>query len=469
MMHVSETEHIKSFKESVLRLLFTRYRMLIGGIEDPNMVAWIETFIVSALTIGLSWLINSNDILFLQHDFPWIVLAPLFLALRHGFMFGFVSALFFIGLTVLMWRMGLGTKHDFSTTSMLGLLIVTVLAGEFSDFWQRRLGRVEVESAQRDRRMAEFTRSYHLLTVSHDQLVERLAGSSVSLRQTIANMRQEMLDTEYGNEPLSSEAKRILALFRRYGAVQSASLHRVVEGQLEVQSLGRLGAVSENMQSLRDSDIIRESLVAKEMISVLAEDNGAPRYVDGNILAVVPVGDLSGKLWAMLVIYRIPFLKFTEDNLSLIAVMASYLGDLLSELALEMQSEQENRIDFHTEIKLAVRYARLYGMSGKLVTVELPKGQSEYFSTLLSFKRSLDKVSVRVNQDGDEVALWLMPFSDDFAVVGFQARINVWAKEVLPSDLGAELVKFHTFNINGQHSVDFIMEQAAHACNLADS
>jgi len=468
MKNISETESIKSFKDSFLSFLAIPYRRIVGEMEDPSLVAWIETFIVSALMIIFSWLVNSDDILFLHQDFPWFVLAPMFLALRHGFMFGFVSALMFIGWTALIWRMGGTVDHDFSPTVILGLLLVTSLAGEFSDFWQRRLGKVEVESSQRDRRMEEFTRSYHLLRVSHDQLVERLAGSSVSLRQTMSNMRQEMLDTEYGSEPLDGEAERILALFRRYGAVQSASLHRVQNGELE-QTLGRLGAVPDDMERLSQSDIVRESLETKEMITVLAEENGAPRYVDGDILAVVPVGDLSGKLWAVLVIYRIPFLKFTEDNLSLIAVMASYLGDLLSELHLEMKSPQDNQEDFFTEVKLAVRYARLYGMHAKLVTIELPKGYPEAFETLLSFRRSLDKSLPRENRDGVDIALWLMPFSDDFAVAGFQARINVWAKTIFSADLGDELVKFHTFDINGDHSVEVIMEQVTHACNLSNS
>lgn len=468
-MNTSETKTIKSFKDSVLSVVTTPYHKIIGEIEDPNLVAWIETFIVSVLMAGLSWLLNPDNILFLEQDFPWFILAPVFLALRHGFMFGFVSALFFVALTQLIWRMGWVVEHDFSTTVILGLLIVTSLAGEFSDFWQRRLGKVEVESEQRDRRMKEFTRSYHLLRASHDQLIEKLAGASVSLRQTIANMRQEMLDTEYGNEPLEAEAERILALFRRYGAVQSASLHRVIDGQLEVQSLGRLGAVPEGLDILDRSEIVRESLETKEMISVLSEESGAPRYVDGNILAVVPAGDLSGKLWAVLVIYRIPFLKFTEDNLSLIAVMASYLGDLLSELTLELKGDRDHLVDFYTEVKLSVRYARLYGMRAKLLSIELPPGYPDAFETLFSLRRSLDKSLPRVNRDGAQVALWLMPFSDDFTAAGFQARINIWAKEFFPAGLGNELVKFHTFDINGNDSADRIMEQMTDACNLADS
>lgn len=462
-------EPTKGFKDRASRFFAIPYRRLIEEIENPNVVGWIETFVVSACIIGFSWLINPNDILFLKQDFPWFILAPMFLALRHGFMFGFVSALLFIGLTVLIWRMGWIEGYDFSTTVLLGLLISTSLAGEFSDFWQRRLGKVEVENEQRNRRLQEFTRSYHLLRVSYDQVVERMAGSEVSLRQTFVNMRQEIVGSGRDSDPLVVEAERILALFRRFAAVQAASLHRVNGEGVEVQALGRLGAVPEDVTRLSDSGIVSESLQTQRMITVLAEENGAPRYVDGNILAVAPIGDLSGKLWAMLVIYRIPFLKFTEDNLSLIALMASYLGDLLSELQLEMRDERAHELDFYEELKLSVRYARLYGVSAKLVTITLPKGYPEMFEKLLSLRRSLDKTSSRYTQDGAPVALWLMPFSDDFAVAGFQARINIWAKEVFPDDLGGELVTFHTFDINGKDGVDVIMGQVIDACSLADS
>lgn len=466
-MSMSEVENVKSKKASLFSILATPYRKLLGEIEDPSLVAWTETFIVSGFIIVFSWLVNPDDMLFLQQDFPWILMAPLFLALRHGFMFGFVSALVFIALAVLMWRMGWVAEEDFSTSVILGMLMVTSLAGEFSDFWQRRLARVEIEDAQRNRRVEEFTRSYHLLRVSHDQLVERLAGSSVSLRQAIASMRQEMLNVE--SDPLLTEAERVLALFRRYGAVQSASLHLVKNSELDVQALGRLGAVPEGMNVLSQSEIVREALLNNEMITVLAEENGSPRYVDGNILAVVPVSDLSGKIWAMLVIYRIPFLRFTEDNLSLIAVMASYLGDLLSELNVKLQSEESIRLDFHTELKRSIRYARLYGIHAKLVSIQLPKGHPEAFEMLLSLCRSLDKTSTRLNQEGESVALWLMPFSDEFAVAGFQARINLWFKEAFPEVVDSELVQFHAFDINGNNNIDVVMEQVEYACHLSDS
>ncbi|MDX8389570.1 MAG: PelD GGDEF domain-containing protein [Mariprofundaceae bacterium] len=439
-------------------------RRFFSVVEEPNRVGWIETLFVSLLALAIAWFASPSDPLLLQKSFPWLLFAPLFLALRHGFAFGFTSALFFLVVAIVVWRLQVHEDNVFPSTTMLGFLIATVLAGEFSDHWRRRIGRVEIESEQRNRRMEEFTRSYHLLRVSHDQLVERLAGSSVSLRQAIVSIRDEMLGTREGADPLAEEAERVLALFRRYGAVQSASLHTIENGKLDAEPLGQLGAALQDFDTLHASDIINTSLLTGEMVSVLAAENGSPRYVDGNILAVAPISDYEGNARALLVIYRIPFLKFTKDNLSLIAVMGSYLGDLLLELEKERQGEEGVIADFHDELKQAIRYKRLYGISAKLVTIELPDRSK--FEELLSFRRSLDKTFPRINEDGHPVALWLMPFCDDLAVAGFQARINIWARKVLPSELSGEPVTFHVFDLSGNQSANTLMNQVNNACNL---
>jgi len=452
------------FSRGILQPLF---RTGSSGGEDSNQAGWIETFAVTFLATALAGLVHPDDPFLLKEAFPWLLIAPLFLALRHGFSFGFTSALFIIAMIIVAWRFDLAGVDDFPATIVLGSLVVTMLAGEFSDLWQRRLGKMEIESEHRDRRMEEFTRSYHLLKVSHDQLVEQLAGSSVSLRQAIAAVREEMLEVSEGSDPLAAEAETILALFRRYGSVQSASLHRVTKDQLDIQPLARLGAVPEDVDALQKSSIVAESLHSGEMISVLAAENGSPRYVDGNILAVAPIRDLSGDTRAALVIYRIPFLKFNDDNLSLIAVMASYLGDLLHEMENERKSDAGTRVDFLAELTRSIEYARRFRMNARLVTIEL--ASNEGLEDLLGLRRSLDKVWVRYTRAGKPLLLWLMPFTDDYGVAGYQARITLWAQQRFASEFGENFVNFNVFPVTGSHNVATILDKVSHACDLVDS
>jgi len=451
-------------KRTLNRIRLMRQRVA-GSSEFSGRAGWIETFTVSLVTIAVAWLVRPEDPFLIRADFPWLLVASLFLSLRHGFAFGFSSALFFIAAMVISWRYGWIELEQFPSTLVLGSLVVTMLGGEFSDLWQRRLGRIEIESGQRDRRMEEFTRSYHLLKVSHDQLVEQLAGSSVSMRQAIAGLREEMAGAEQGSDPLEAEAETILALFRRYGAVQSASLHRVVEGKPDIHPLGRLGAVPEDVEALRKSVMIAECLQHGEMVTVLASENGSPRYVDGNILAVVPIYDQSGYIRGLLVIYRIPFLKFTRENLGLIAVMGGYLGDLLTDLEQSLKSPNEIRDDFLSELNRTIKYVDRFGINAKLLAIEVE--QPDTLNDLISQRRSLDRIWTCRNRTGKEIVLWLMPFTDDYGLAGFQARINLWARTRDESGDENNLIHPHIFPLTGKQDVDEVMTRVGDACDIA--
>ncbi|RME52375.1 MAG: hypothetical protein D6790_18695 [Caldilineae bacterium] len=442
------------------------HRVALEGSDPPQEVAWLETFAISLLAAAAAWLISPHDPFFVQAEFPWLVLPSLFLALRHGFAFGFVGALLYLALMVAGWRYGVAGLEHFPSSLALGMLVSCMLAGEFSDLWRRRLGKMALENDQRERRMEEFTRSYHLLKVSHDQLVEHLAGASVSLRQAMAAIRNEMMERDRDGDPLELEAENILALFRRYGAVQAASLHRVGKTGLDSEPLARLGAVPEGLASLETSRIVAESLDTGEMMSVLEAENGSPRYVDGNILAVTPIRDLSGRNHAALIIYRIPFLKFTRENLSLIAVMGSYLGDLLHELEHRLQPEAEARQEFLAELRRNIHFARKFALHSHLVSMELAEASA--VEELIRQRRSLDKVWLRRNRQGRPVLLWLMPFTDSYGVAGFQARIQVWAQQRFASEFSDDLLRIRVFPISGRHGAATVMEKLVHACDLAE-
>ena len=59
----------------------------------------------------------------------------------------------------------------------VGLLIVGMVAGEFSDLWKRRLQGLETEQEQLRRRFDGFARTYQALRLSHDLLESRVAGA----------------------------------------------------------------------------------------------------------------------------------------------------------------------------------------------------------------------------------------------------------------------------------------------------
>jgi len=428
---------------------------------------WIESLIIMAASLGAAALLHPEDPFMFHGDFLWLMLAPLFLALRHGFAAGFFVQLMILTLVTAGWRLSVPGVEQFPTTILLGITLVVMLAGEFSDYWQRRLLRDQIAAEHWDYRMQEFTRSYHLLKVSHDQMVEQLAGSTVSLRQAMSGVRHEMLKDKPSEQEdlLAAHAEAVLGLFRRYGTVQSGALYRVVNHQVVVQPLASAGTVPE--QSPVDSLIVREALEKAEMISVLSTDSGSPRYVDGDILAVVPIQDMTGFIHAVLIVFRIPFLRFNNETLSLIAVMGASIGDLLHETGVEQQSETEAGVVFQHELKRSIRYARHHGVEAHVVSLEMHENLS--LNGLLAQRRSLDTVWLRRHRDGHPIVLWLMPFTDAFAVAGFQARMNVWGSQQHAVEAGDDAqLTFHLFSVAGKGDADALMDEIASVCGLSD-
>src|SRR6185436_68218 len=98
---------------------------------------WLECLAITALPPLAGIWLRPADPLFTGAAFPWPVLAPLLLGLRHGFALGLSSGLL-LGLMLLAChRLALTAAPP--GTLALGLLLVGLLAGEFADSWERRL------------------------------------------------------------------------------------------------------------------------------------------------------------------------------------------------------------------------------------------------------------------------------------------------------------------------------------------
>jgi hypothetical protein len=217
------------------------YQPSLAGAQRP-WVAWCETLILTAVALGLGALARPADPLFAQAQFPWPLLGPLLAALRYGFAHGLVSGLL-VGLGTQGWLAVAGTGElDTPLLPIVGLLCCALIAGEFRDAWQRRLTRLQRVAEYSEARLGEFTRAYHLLRLSHDQLEQRLAGTSHSLREALFDLRRNLgprLRHDCGVDPCGGLGDEVLAMFAEYGALATVALHAI-----DSDSNGpRLGAV----------------------------------------------------------------------------------------------------------------------------------------------------------------------------------------------------------------------------------
>ena len=381
--------------------------------------AWLETLLIVSIFLLAGFWIDQNDPFFLRAEFPWLILAPLLPALRYGFHHGFLAALVLVALMALAWQSGLFTGPRFPAELAVGMLIVGMLSGEFADSYMRRLNQQRVINDYQRLRLDEFTRNYHLLKVSHDRLEHRLAASSHSLRGALLELRKH-LSPGSGND-LASQAQRIMSLFTAYGWVQVAALYAVRNRRMVVQPLamtGQIGAVDPF------DPLVRRALVEGRMTTLTQERLNDEDAAEQGLLAVVPLVDVSGHVWAIVCIREMPFIALQEENLRLFAVLGGHIGDILA--AAQQQTGPDPELSaFMTDLRRALTDHRLYGLPALVVVITLPADHpdaAEMARLFVSQSRGLD----RIWQPDDEPhrLFLLMPLTHPEELVPYRNRMD---------------------------------------------
>jgi len=131
----------------------TRKNSQSNIIRVASSVAWAETLLLTLSVPLIGYFLHKDDPFFLNYPFPWLLFASLLPAIRYGFSHGFASAMILISLITVAWRFELVPISEFPTSYTLGLLVLTMLMGEFTDMWLRKLGKQEVITRAQKKRL----------------------------------------------------------------------------------------------------------------------------------------------------------------------------------------------------------------------------------------------------------------------------------------------------------------------------
>ena len=287
--------------------------------------AWMETAFITLLLPVVGWAWNAQDPFFSQAHVPWVVVAPLLVGLHHGFAHAFASALCLLGGSVLFWRMSQMHISSFPVgyAAMVGLL--GPLAGEYRDTWQRALSRLRHDDGERRTRLERLTRGYHLLKRSHDLLEQRMASGGPSLQAVLERVQDHLRGC--GEYDLAGAAGAILRLFGDYGQVQAASLHMVRAGRMSSTPAAELGKAPPVTCA---HPMVLDAIITGTLTSVREERMAAG---ERGPLACVPLVDVDGRVWGVVIIHEMPFISLHEEHLALLAVLGGRVGDWLAERA----------------------------------------------------------------------------------------------------------------------------------------
>ena len=380
-----------------------------------------EIIFLPLIAVVLGFAINPEDPLWINASFPWAWFAPIILALRYGPLAGLGGA----GLILASWLLiNIGHYDSFPKLFFLGGLILVMLVGEFSSLWLARTRRAETIQIYLDQRLEHLTRQYYLLRLSHDRLEQDLISRPMSMRDALQTLRE----LGSGNDGGEQSARTLLRLLSQYCQLESASLHRVIDGTPVAQALASIGS---STPLASDDPLLQQALATQSLChisQVQAELQTQTRY-----LIAAPLINLYGNLYGLLTVEEIPFFSLQDETLQTINLLLGYYTDGLAVHALAQPVCEVLPLcppDFAFEAQRLWHLRQTTGIGSCIIALEfLPRAvEQDLPLQMMRMKRSLDEHWL-IAAGERQILATLMPLGDSATAEGYLARLETWAQQ----------------------------------------
>lgn len=441
--------------------MYSNYKEYIVPMRPKTLGTWLETIAITMAAIALGYLYSPADPLLVKAQFPWTLFAPLLVAVRYGFLPGLLS----VGLIMVGLLISNGLSADRLPASyIIGMLLTTFLVSEFRDLWYKKLTALTMANQYRQYRLDDFTRSYRLLKVSHDELELRIAGSSHSMRNTLLQLRHRLQNTETGQQnKLASVAEQAMQVFSQYGAFTSAALYSVEQNHsVNLNPLVVLG----DMPVLAADDVLLSAcLETKHTVSIrdyLLSQGANPSQLQ----VCVPLLDTEKNWVGVLAIAQIPFFSMTEQTLNLLTLLAGYVADVLSSDSNAIKLSNPHAQHFSQQLQRVYSNCKSFDLSGVICAFEFHTNNTELRKLLEQSQRGLDIQLELINSKDHHLLLVLQPLVTAKGFTKYIERISELITQQYPDmDLRKLNVRVHKLQLDQASTADlkrFIYQE----CNL---
>jgi hypothetical protein len=400
---------------------------------------WVETIVITLLLPAIGYSLDASDPFFIDYRFPWLILAPLLISLRHGFVCAVTSATLLVSLVSSGFHFGLSEVPFFPKEMITGMLLLTVVSAEFRESWARKTALLDHQYNHLKIRMEKFARSYHLIKGSHYQLEQHLASQAKSLRLSLLDLKKKVLSLEENRGgPLSGIAESILKILTSYANIQTAGIYAVDEKRIiSVNPVARLG----HPRALLDSDpVVEEALKTGHVASIEAEKNDA--VPAAGALVAIPLVDVYHRIWGMIVVDEMPLFAFQETTMDFLAVLGGKMGDLVKRRAESYSNDGDGRKAFEGRLRRTLGEIKYLKTSAVAIatTINSEELQREFLARFQIELRGVDEILI-VNDSWDrKVFLILLPYTDEKGANEFLTRVEL-------SKSSAELVRHGADNM----------------------
>lgn len=283
--------------------------------------AMLETVVLTAAALGIGLWLRPQDPMTLTAEFHWILLVPLVVAMRYGGLIGVWAMLCMIGSWFALDTYGFYQDTPFPEGAMLGGLVFTLVAGEFSDLWRVRMLRADSAASYSLERLKNLTQRFVLLRLSHDRLEENLLTKPYTVRDALFRLRTLTLDESgRGHLPAGDD---LLGLLAEYCQLQRAAIYPFKDGEVQEAPEALLG---ENRPLEKGNELLEYALDNRSLAHVQQDRED---HYHGAYLVVAPIMNSAGDILGVLVIERMPFLSLNYENLQLLTVLLNFYADVV--------------------------------------------------------------------------------------------------------------------------------------------
>ncbi len=404
-----------------------RTRLLIGF--ERNWVAWLETTVVALFSIWVwtkNGAVNVETVLgSSETSFFWPLLGPMLISIRYGFASGVICGLMVIAGVASSLQLN-ENLQNFSFSLSVGMILTLMIVGEFRDHWHEINQKFNLDHEYMRQKLESFTKNYHLLKVSHDQLEHRIAGERVSLRASVNRLQEIALkNTENRFENMRSAFLNIIA---EIVGLEVAGIYRIKNGQIDKND--RAVISEHHVLDLKDP-MLKNMMETKKLLT--AAKIGKDEIHRSRYQVCIPLLDTTDNLQAIAVAEKVKFFMLTPSNVALLSLVSNFAADLLNEnLQVPVLNAQQKHL-FEQYMKRAEENRRQFGADTSLVVfVGFPPKYRKALQEVISFRRGADVYWHCFTKEKEPVLVVLLPLTTVWGAQQYVTRI----KELLIQSLG---------------------------------
>ncbi len=405
--------------------------------EFIEKYAYLETTILVALYVGTGYTINYNDPCMLTYNIPYLVMLLAVITLFHGFENGIfaVSIISFI-----MWI----AYPAFHYVDFLVALLMTLVFSQFHYYWTSRINEAEVNANFKSDKLAELSRAFYTLKISHDQLEKNYVIKPMSIRNSInkiINTNEEIFLDDSIEDKMYAYNRNFLTLLEKSFNLQSGFIIYPQDPDTKIFTKKNIKIVTLNMKESIDQDKILDNYLidkalAKHSPIYISDEVGEPSTAlnesENKFIAVIP-SILNNKVASLLVIEKMPFMFFNRENLTSITILHDYftIENRKTELAFSLKG-----FDLLSDKDFKFELTRLQTLNQKfkvnsvtlILRIDNELQTARVYQKVERMLRSLDMITLVQNGKYYYIIV-LLPLHDQAAALGLLRRLESLLEE----------------------------------------